>query len=106
MGDEMMNKRCLIKFSHDDKTDLMHYVVFDGDVVVLSKKESTKVPYAQKEKELEVSFDIESNDYDVLKVEVVEDLDYVKKVYNYMIETNNAYFTDGYEDLVALKLSK
>jgi hypothetical protein len=101
-----MNKRCLIKFSRDDKTDLMHYVVYDGDVVVLSKKESTKIPYAKEKGELEVSFDIDAKTYDVLKVDLVEDLDYVKKVYDYMIETNNAYFTDGYEDLVAMKLRK
>ncbi len=101
-----MNKKCLIKFSHDDNTDLMHYVVYEGDVVVLSKEDSKKISYAKKHKELEVSFHIDSKEYDVLKVEVIDDKEYVKKVYDYMIETNNAYFMDGHEDLVAMKLYK
>jgi hypothetical protein len=101
-----MNKKCLIKFSHDDNTDLMHYVVYEGDVVVLSKEDSKKISYAKKHKKLEVSFHIDSKEYDVLKVDVIDDKEYVKKVYDYMIETNNAYFMDGYEDLVAMKLYK
>ena len=101
-----MNKKCLIKFSHEDKTDLMHYVIYEKDVVVLTKKASEKVSFVKENKELQVSFDVDSNKYDLLKVDIIEDEDYVKKVYQYMIDTNNAYFMDGTEGLVALKLYK
>ena len=56
----------MIKFSHDDNTDLMHYVVYEGDVVVLSKEDSKKISYAKKHKELEVSFHIDSKEYEMI----------------------------------------
>ena len=101
-----MNKKCLIKFEHDNTKDLMHYVVYDGDLVVLSRYESKKVDYIDKHKKLSVSFDIEAKTYDLLNAEVVTDESYVKEVYDYMINTNNAYFKDGIDGLCAIKLYK
>jgi len=101
-----MNKKCLIKFEHGDNVDLMHYVIYEGEVVVLSKQESKKVDFIKENKKLQVSFDIDSKMFDELDAEVVFDEEYVKKVYNYMIETNNAYFKDGYEGLCVIKLNK
>ncbi|MCF7925563.1 MAG: hypothetical protein K9L26_03420 [Candidatus Izimaplasma sp.] len=101
-----MNKKCLIKFEHEDFKDLMHYVVYDGDVVVLSRENSEKVKYARKHGFLFVSFNIDSHKFEKLDVKVIIDKDYVKKVYDYMIQTNNAYFKDGTEELCAIKLLK
>ena len=41
-----------------------------------------------------------------MAVDVVEDVDYVTEVYNYMLEEENAYFTDGVEGLCVLKFHK
>lgn len=101
-----MNKKSLVKFAHENEKGLMHYVIFQGEVVVLSALESKKIDYVNKNGALQVSFDITSDSYDLLKADVVTDPEYVGKVYNYMIETNNAYFKDGYEGLCVLKLHK
>ncbi len=101
-----MNKRSLIKFKYGDNKGLFHYVIFEGEVVVLSEVNTRKIAFVEKNGTLEITFDIDSNIYDEVEVELVKDLGYVKKVYNYMIETNNAYFADGYEDLCVLKFHK
>ena len=101
-----MNEKSLIKYRHDDDQGLKHYVVFEGDVVVLSAYESKKVSYIEKNGKLQITFDIKSKEYNEDKVGVVTDPTYVEKVYNYMIETNNAYFTNGIEGLCVIKFEK
>ncbi|QMS84634.1 pyridoxamine 5'-phosphate oxidase family protein [Candidatus Xianfuyuplasma coldseepsis] len=101
-----MNKKALVKYRHDDERGLMHYVVFNGDVVVMSKYESKKVAYIEQNGSLDVTFDISTNNFAPVKIEVVTDDEYVMSVYNYMIETNNAYFLDGTEELCVLKFAK
>ena len=99
-----MNKRSLIKYKHDNENGLMHYVVFEGDVVVMSAHKSKKVTYIEQHGTLDITFDIDQNLLDTVRAEVVSDKEYVDKVYHYMIETNNAYFEDGEEDLCVIKI--
>lgn len=101
-----MNKKSLVKFVHNEDNAFMHYVVFQGEVVVLSRFESKKVTHIKEHGSIEVSFDVDSSGYDILKAEIVSEPQYVEQVYNYMIETNNAYFKDGIEGLCVIKLSK
>lgn len=101
-----MNKKSLVKFKYNNQVGLFHYVVFEKNVVVLSEKETGKIAYVKENGNLNVTFDIETEEYDLLDVELIEDPKYVEKVYNYMIETNNPYFQDGFENLVALQFQK
>lgn len=101
-----MNKNALVKYRHDDDKGLMHYVVFNGDVVVMSKHESKKVAYIEQNGEMDVTFDITTNNFAPVKINVITDDEYVMSVYNYMLETNNAYFVDGTEGLCVLKFEK
>lgn len=101
-----MNKKALIKYQHGTEKGLMHYVVYDGDVVVMSAIKTKKVTYINEHGTLDITFDVDQDILDTVKVTVVTDKDYVKAVYNYMIETNNAYFEDGTEDLCVLQIHK
>lgn len=101
-----MNKKALIKYQHENQKGLMHYVVYDGDVVVMSALKTKKVTYINEHGTLDITFDIDQNELDTVKVTVETDEAYIKAVYNYMIETNNAYFEDGTEDLCVLKFEK
>lgn len=101
-----MNKKALIKYQHGNQKGLMHYVVYDGDVVVMSALKTKKVSYINEHGTLDITFDIDQKELDTVNVTVETDEEYVKAVYNYMIETNNAYFEDGTEDLCVLKFHK
>ncbi len=101
-----MNKKSLVKYRHGNDTGFMHYVIFQKEVVVLSEEATRKVKYISEKGALDVSFDVDSDQYDVLKAEVITDPKYVEQVYTYMIETNNAYFRDGFDGLCVIKLSK
>ena len=89
-----------VKYTHENSKGLLHYVIFESDVVVLSEVDTKKVAYIDKNGTLDVSFDIESEGYDLIDVTVIRDEDYVQRVYDYMIETNNAYFFNGIEGLI------
>lgn len=101
-----MNDKSLVKFQHDNEKGLMHYVIYNGDVVVLSEYESKKVDYIEKNGFMDITFDVKSSSFSSTKVEVVTDKKYVKAVYDYMIETNNSYFTEGYDSLCVIKFEK
>jgi hypothetical protein len=96
----------LIKFRHNDKVGLFHYTIFEGDFVALSEKNTSKINYIKARGALDVTFDMDSTIYDVMAVDVIEDLDYVKKVYDYMQKTENSYFNQGPKGLVVLKFHK
>ena len=101
-----MNKKSLIKYNHGEEKGFMHYVIFERDVVVLSEIDTKKVKYIEENGNLNVTFATDSKDYDLIGVKVIKDQEYVGKVYNYMIETNNAYFFDGFENLCVIKFDK
>ena len=54
----------------------------------------------------EVTQDLKGENYTKMKLSVVEEKDYVQKVYDYMLQTNNSYFQDGIEGLCALVFEK
>ena len=101
-----MNKKSLIKFYHGEEKGLMHYVIFERDIVVLSEIETKKVKHIKENGNLNITFDIDSKDFDLVDVTVVTDKEYIGKVYNYMHEINNAYFFDGYDSLCVIKFDK
>jgi hypothetical protein len=101
-----MNNKSLIKYRHGNERGLMHYVIFEGDVVVLSAYDSKKVSYIEENGNLDITFNITSNDFKNTKVQVIKDPEYLERVYIYMIETNNAYFTEGTEGLCVIKFEK
>jgi|LGOV01.1.fsa_nt_gb general stress protein 26 len=101
-----MNKKSLIKYYHGEEKGFMHYVIYDRDIVVLSELDTKKVKYINENGNLNVTFNTDSKDFDLIDVKVITDKEYIGKVYNYMIETNNAYFFDGYEKLCVIKFDK
>jgi hypothetical protein len=101
-----MNKKALIKYKHGNDKGLMHYVIFNGDVVVMSAYNSKKVSHIEENGTLDVTFDIDQNNFAPVKVSVITDDEYIMSVYNYMLEINNAYFVDGTEGLCVLKFEK
>jgi len=101
-----MNKKSLIKYKHEQEIGLMHYVVFEGKVVVLSVEDSKKVSHIREHGFLDVTFFVDTEEYGPVNVSVNSDPKFVEKVYNYMIETNNPYFVDGFEGLCVITFEK
>lgn len=102
----MKNAKAIYKYIHDGEIGFMHYVVFEGKVVVLSKTESKKVDFINQNGYLEVTQDLKGDEYSKMNLTVVMDKNYVQKVYDYMLQTNNSYFKDGIDGLCALVVEK
>jgi hypothetical protein len=100
----MANK--LIKFRHGNNVGIFHYTVFEGDFVALSEIDTGKIAYIKEKGAIDLTFDMDSTTFDVMAVDVIEDPEYVKKVYDFMQKTENSYFNRGSEGLCVLKFHK
>jgi hypothetical protein len=98
----MKNEKAIYKYKHDDEVGFMHYVVYKGKVVVLSRIDSLKIRYVQDNNHLYITANIKGVDYQKVSCKVLFDKGYVNDVYQYMIETNNVYFSDGIDGLCAI----
>ena len=68
-----MNNKALVKYRHDDEKGLMHYVIFNGEAVVMSRYDSKKIAHIEKNGELDVTFDITQNNFAPVKMTVETD---------------------------------
>ena len=98
--------RDLIKFRHGNKKGLFHYTIFEGDFVALSEVNTSKIDYIKEHGAIDLTFDEDSEIYDCMEVDVIEDPEYVQKVYDFMLENDNNYFKDGFAKLCVLKFHK
>jgi hypothetical protein len=101
-----MPKRDLIKFRHENKKGIFHYTVYEGDFVALSEIQTSKVDYIKKHGTLDITFDLTSENYDIMQVDIIENEEYVKKVYDFMLDNENNYFKDGFAKLCVLRFHK
>jgi len=102
----MKNAKAIYKYLHEGEIGFMHYVIFEGKMVVLSKIESKKIDFIKQNGYLEVTQDLKGDEYTRMNLSVVVEKDYIQKVYDYMLQTNNSYFEDGIEGLCALVFEK
>lgn len=100
-----METQKLIKFRHENKKGIFHYEVYNGEFVALSEINTSKIDYIKQHGALDIAFD-ESEEYDIMAVDVIEDSAYIQQVYDFMLEKQNSYFTNGIEDLCVLKFHK
>lgn len=98
-----MAKKDIIKFRHENDKGMFHYTVFEGEFVALSELKTKKVDYIKKHGTLDITFDLKSETYDNMAVDIIDDQEYVKKVYDFMSSNDNNYFEDGYDHLIVLK---
>lgn len=101
-----MGKAQLVKFRHGNQKGIFHYVVFEDAFVALSEAKTSKIDYIKSKSALDISFDLQSETYDVMSVDVIEDKEYVQKVYDFMLEQDNTYFKNGIEGLCVLRFHK
>ena len=79
-----METRDLIKFRHEGKKGIFHYTVFEGDFVALSEVQTSKIDYIKKHGSIDITFDPTDETYDIMEVDVIEDAEYVKKVFDFI----------------------
>lgn len=101
-----MAKKDIIKFRHGNHKGMFHYTVFEDQFLALSELKTGKVDYIKEHGSLDITFDLKSETYDKMAVDVMDDQDLVKRVYDFMLENDNNYFKDGYDHLVVLKFHK
>ena len=93
----------ILKFRYGKHKGIFHYDVLDGAFVVLSEKDSRKIQYVYETGSIDVTLDTSGETYDVYSVEIIDDKDYVQKVYDHFLATDNAWFHDGIQGLCVLK---
>jgi hypothetical protein len=96
----------LVKFRHNYHKGIFHYDVLDDYIVVLSKDDTGKIKYINEHGAIDVTFQIENEEYQIMGVDIVTDKEYVQKVYDHFKASGNDYFKDGIEGLCVLRFHK
>ena len=102
----MKNPKTIYKYAHDSEIGYMHYIIFEDDVVVLSKEDSLKIDFINNHGYLNVTKDLKGTEFTKVNAHVVTNMEYVQKVYDFMLESNNTYFKEGTEGLCAIVIEK
>jgi general stress protein 26 len=104
--EKFMEKQKFVKFRHNDHKGIFHYDVYNGDIVVLSKNNTSKIDYIKSHGAIDVTFIVEEEDYQVMGVDIINDPSYVQEVYDHFKNSENDYFKDGIDGLCVLKFHK
>ena len=96
----------LVKFRHNYHKGIFHYDVLDDYIVVLSRNDTGKIKYIKEHGTIDITFKIEEEDYQLMGVDIVEDKEYVQRVYDHFKSSGNDYFKKGIEDLCVLRFHK
>jgi hypothetical protein len=100
-----MKDQGLLFLSYETKTRPLHYIVLGKEVVFLTTKQSNKVKYMEKSKDVKVKFNNPIAKVNEKKAKVVVDKEYIKQVFNEMLNRKNTHFKDFSDDLVAVVLT-
>lgn len=99
-------KKSIIKYKHGSEEGFMHYVVYDGQFVVLSQYKSNKIDYINEHGKIEITFDMKSDTFDPVKAEVITDSSYIHNVLHEMQKSENSYYREYEEGLCAIVIHK
>jgi hypothetical protein len=102
----MGSPKTIYKYTHNGEVGYMHYVELEGKEVALSVLDSLKVKYIQENGTLKVTTDLKDVNYIDVKCKIETDKDFVQKVYDFMLESNNSYFKNGADGLCAIIFKK
>lgn len=95
-----------LRFKHDSEKGVMHFVEYQGKTVGLSLRKAQKIGFIKEFGFLNIAFDLKSKDFEQVQVTVVTDVDYIKEVYEDMLQKDNTYFKEGYAELCVLVFHK
>lgn len=95
-----------LKFMHEEDKGVMHYVTFEGKLVGLSVHDSKKIAFIKSHGFLNIAFDLKDTEFYKVNVSIVTDEDYVRQVYQDMLQKDNTYFKEGMKGLCVLVFEK
>ena len=101
-----MDELNLLNYKHDNQSGILQYFNYHDKIVALSEIKSLKVLYIEEFGKLEVSFDIDSEEYETINASIITDKEYISNIYHYAIDNHHAYFKDGYDNLYVIKFDK
>ena len=98
-----MKKKGFVKFKGSESKGAMHYVEFEGDYVSITRNSSRKVKDINRKATLNVTFGLLSRDFKEVSVSIIEEINHVKKVFNFMKNLKHTHYKEYPDDLVVLK---
>ena len=87
------------KFKCGENQGILSYTVNEQTYMALSESNSAKVQYIKENKIIEISFKTQPEHYDSLPARIIDDPATIQKVYDELIESGNAWFKNGIENL-------
>lgn len=98
-----MKAKGILKFKNEYSKGGMHYVMFKDSKVSITLNTSRKVKAVKKNGSLLIAGHLLSRNFVETKVEIVDQTNQVKEVFEYMKEIKNTHYKTWDDQLVILK---
>ena len=99
----MFKSKGILKFKSKYSKGPMHYIMYNGNIYSVTTGSSRKIKSLKEEGTLEIAPHLLSRKWAPIKIEIIDDYQFVKEVFDYMITNKHSYHKSINEDFVALK---
>lgn len=96
----------IVKFSHEGHEGFLSVVEKNGSYYSLVEKNTPKVEAAKETHKLLISYELKTPNFIEVEVDIVDDFDFTKEIYERLEKDKNLYFKELNEQLCVLKIKK
>lgn len=96
----------IVKFKHDGHEGFLSIVDKNDSYYSLVEKNTTKVEAAKGTHKLLISYELKNPNFMEVEVDIIDDFDFTKEIYEQLEKDKNLYFKELNEQLCVLKIKK
>jgi hypothetical protein len=100
-----MKDKGFLKFKGNESKGVLNYIKYNDDIVSLTQIYSRKVRHIKTEKNIDIAIGLLSRDFNKTKVDIIDNSQTVKEVFDYMLSQKHTHYKKEYKDLVVLKFA-
>lgn len=101
----MFKDKGILKYKSENSKGPMHYIKVDGDVYTLTLSSSQKVKDIKNNPSMKIAPNLLSRKFVDKTIEVIDDLDKVRMLFDTMLDKKNTHFKNWNDQLTAIRVS-
>ncbi len=94
------------KLKFEDQDLYMHYTEYEGETWFISDSNEERTEFYKSYDKFEFLFDLKGGDYLPVKLDVNEDAEFTKALFEKMLNDNNSYFKEYKDSFISIKINK
>ncbi len=97
-----MKNKGILKFKGSQSKGAMHFILYNGTYVSITKKTSRKAKDIESGKKLQIAYSLFSRDFNEVDIKINEDKKEVYNVFEFMRESKHSHYKKYLDEFVVL----